>query len=335
MAIKLRCASCRKRLSVDEAFAGGLCRCPYCGDLTLVPGRGRRAAAAGRPTTPGGRPRAPGGRPEAPVRAGETRAPAADDIPTADPVKIQGVVALIVLGLVIAMATAGGIVLVEFGPDWFAKEPNAPAPPQRDTGGGRVVGNDIGPKRPSTTRQNGWKAAPREPEVTGPAVDGMVVKTPVVYCIASGSPTAFNFAVAKVLKSLETLRPGDSFAVVVCRPAGVDSPAEGYLSGPEGIGKVQAYFDETVAGSYRTLVKGIEAAAVRMPPPRTIVIFSSGGVPPAELKQAIDAAAGTGATVNVVILTDDPAAIEQLKALAEDPRIKGQVKTHRPREWEF
>ena len=30
MAIKLRCAECRKKLSVDEGFAGGVCRCPYC-----------------------------------------------------------------------------------------------------------------------------------------------------------------------------------------------------------------------------------------------------------------------------------------------------------------
>ena len=53
MAIKVRCTGCRKRISVDEAFAGGVCRCPYCGATSSVPS----SAGGGRP---GFRPDVPG-----------------------------------------------------------------------------------------------------------------------------------------------------------------------------------------------------------------------------------------------------------------------------------
>ncbi len=37
MAIKITCNECSKRISIDEAFAGGVCRCPYCTTINDVP----------------------------------------------------------------------------------------------------------------------------------------------------------------------------------------------------------------------------------------------------------------------------------------------------------
>lgn len=45
--IELTCANCRNTLEVDDAFAGGVCRCQYCGTIQTVPKPGGRAAAPG------------------------------------------------------------------------------------------------------------------------------------------------------------------------------------------------------------------------------------------------------------------------------------------------
>ncbi len=46
--IELTCANCRNTLEVDDAFAGGVCRCQYCGTIQTVPKPGARAAAPGQ-----------------------------------------------------------------------------------------------------------------------------------------------------------------------------------------------------------------------------------------------------------------------------------------------
>ena len=56
MAVKIRCSECHKKISVDEAFAGSMCRCPYCKNIVLVPefvGAEVGAAAGARPSAPG------------------------------------------------------------------------------------------------------------------------------------------------------------------------------------------------------------------------------------------------------------------------------------------
>jgi hypothetical protein len=48
--IAINCTNCRHRLEMDDAFAGGVCRCQYCGTIQTVPSRG---GGKGRPATPG------------------------------------------------------------------------------------------------------------------------------------------------------------------------------------------------------------------------------------------------------------------------------------------
>ena len=65
MALKVRCSECRKKISVDEAFAGSMCRCPYCKSIVMVPTEAAAEAAhapkrSSRPTAPGeSRPKMP------------------------------------------------------------------------------------------------------------------------------------------------------------------------------------------------------------------------------------------------------------------------------------
>lgn len=54
--ISITCTNCRANLTIDDAFAGGVCRCQYCGTIQTVPVKGRPTAApagaAGAGTAP-------------------------------------------------------------------------------------------------------------------------------------------------------------------------------------------------------------------------------------------------------------------------------------------
>jgi hypothetical protein len=47
--ISLACTSCKKVLEIDDAFAGGVCRCQYCGTIQTVPASLKRANRPGAP----------------------------------------------------------------------------------------------------------------------------------------------------------------------------------------------------------------------------------------------------------------------------------------------
>jgi hypothetical protein len=42
--IRLNCNNCKAQLSIDDAFAGGVCRCQYCGTIQTVPKHLKTAA---------------------------------------------------------------------------------------------------------------------------------------------------------------------------------------------------------------------------------------------------------------------------------------------------
>src|SRR5688572_14296373 len=46
--ISLTCTACQTKLSIDDAFAGGVCRCQHCGTIQTVPGKAREGAGATR-----------------------------------------------------------------------------------------------------------------------------------------------------------------------------------------------------------------------------------------------------------------------------------------------
>lgn len=50
--IILKCSKCQEQLEVDDAFAGGVCRCIHCGALSQVPLQTTKLDRKGRPTAP-------------------------------------------------------------------------------------------------------------------------------------------------------------------------------------------------------------------------------------------------------------------------------------------
>jgi hypothetical protein len=77
--IRLTCTHCQEVLSVDDAFAGGVCRCRHCGTIQTVPKKtaGNRGPAAPPPKTLY-RAAPPG---EAPRQEPPASPPAADEPP--------------------------------------------------------------------------------------------------------------------------------------------------------------------------------------------------------------------------------------------------------------
>ncbi len=100
MAIKITCGKCSKRISIDEAFAGGVCRCPYCttiNDVPLHPGQGPAVTASKTPKR----------------------------IPVAKKASLQGLAAvlifLVLLGIIISVVVT--IVVVSRGGDSGTPQP--------------------------------------------------------------------------------------------------------------------------------------------------------------------------------------------------------------------
>ena len=226
MAIKIRCVDCKKKISIDEAFAGGVCRCPYCTAIVYVPDDTGAKQRKGRPQTPKRRPTAPAVRPEAPATIdpnaettldapatidpnaetaidvpASVKTPKAQDeadrklasahgqahIPTAAPVKVQGIVSIVLAVLLVGML--GGIV-------FLAIQLTSP-----------TIVDDV----------------PEDYENTAvtvrdfPAVAGTIeVAAPVVYCIDTSRPMAqvFESAGQIVLASVKSLK-GGKFNVIL------------------------------------------------------------------------------------------------------------------------
>jgi PHP family Zn ribbon phosphoesterase len=101
MAIKVRCQQCRRKISIDEAFAGGNCRCPYCKAITMVSVR----SAVSRATRPD--------RPDTPT-AGVSQVPPVEAVPLAKPVRVQGIITLVLSVFVLLLLLAGVFLVVKF-----------------------------------------------------------------------------------------------------------------------------------------------------------------------------------------------------------------------------
>lgn len=63
--ISITCTNCRANLTIDDAFAGGVCRCQYCGTIQTVPAKGRPTAAPAGAAAPGTAPASTASQPKA------------------------------------------------------------------------------------------------------------------------------------------------------------------------------------------------------------------------------------------------------------------------------
>jgi phage FluMu protein Com len=190
MAIRIRCSECSKKISIDEAFAGGACRCPYCKAIMMVPGDGKEASSA-RPSAP---------RPDSPdaVVAGAARpAVAPTEVPMADRVRIQSYAAVVVIGLLLLATVAGVIVLAL-------------------SLGSKEKKNDQKKNEPPKTLVD--VANPFETKVEGASIASDVkITTPIVYVIDCGASMQrmIDLSSKIVRVSVRTLGPQGKFTVIM------------------------------------------------------------------------------------------------------------------------
>ena len=283
MAIKVRCDNCRKKISIDEAFAGGVCRCPYCGALKLVSG-GPADAPAHRPARPGrpDRPDAPGAA-AAPSEPGPTPR---EHIPVAKPVMVQGVVAMILIGLLVLLLAFSVIFLMPL------------LLGERGGGDGSVPANPVAEG--------------------GTQVLGLEFDTPVVFVIdaGSGSRDAFDPSAALVRHAIIGLKSKHKFNLLLAREQdlGIEKLAPDWqAAGLDGDTKVKAFLAEKMVAGASDL-DGAVTQAINLSPKSVVLLTGKAPSAPAALA---DAAKAKGVTIVTVSVGNDPMANDAAKVLAE------------------
>jgi phage FluMu protein Com len=263
--MKIRCTECSKKIMIDEAFAGGVCRCPYCKAIVFVPTRDGGRGATARPSSPAGRPSAPSFRAEAPsprpespmtVEAGAAppEQPTEEPIPMANRVRVQGIVSIVLLGLVLLMIV--GSVWMSYRLFWK----DGAAGPGKDAN--HHVGALKGTTAASAVAAEEWHLTP---------------EAPVLYCIdGSMHPRVFDMAASLLLNCVGKMPPGASLNVLVFSEKDEDDRDMGGLivNSKENQEKVRKLVQAPPGGAAdfaRALKKALETKAAL----KTVVVFSN------------------------------------------------------------
>jgi len=305
MAMKIRCTECAKKISIDEAFAGGVCRCPYCSALVFVGGGIEGKGGRGmRPATPTRRPSAPGVRPEVPTPTGavtptivggqpadleaHAKAQGQEHIPLASPVKIQGIVTLVLLGLLLLMLAGIAVAVVMILRS--GHKPPEPPPPAANpfvkVATRRVVAGDVR------------------------------VNLPVIYLLDAGGSMSdtYSFGVALIQNSIRTLEDGDQFNIFLCREDGDRKMSKNYRpAAPDAADATRSFLENVMAGGATDLSKSLSAAIDAKP--GTIVLFSRKS--PQEAVKVAEQAKAKGVLLVSIALDAYPSEIETLRKMTE------------------
>lgn len=275
MAMKIHCTKCTKRISIDEAFAGGVCRCPYCSALVFIAGGfGPVTGTGARPVTPTSRPMTPT---EVVVAPEDLEAYARDwgqeEIPTADPVKIQGIFTIVLLALllvmVIALAVGLAIMISAEGDRDGVGGPGAGGPGI----GGPGVGGP-GASRPVVVLPP-LAANPFLPSSAGPAVAGDVrVEPPVVYVLDAGGSMreAYGFAMVMTGASIRSLGSRQCNIVVCLEAKDRKWSPRSRAGGKAGAAAARQFMEGVIPGGATDVSRGFRAALAMKP--GTVVLFA-------------------------------------------------------------
>ena len=289
MAIRVRCKYCRKKISIDDAFAGGVCRCPYCRALVFVPvGSEAETGAAVRPQAPTGRPSSPE------ELEAVAKAKGQEHIPLATPVKIQGIVTIVLIGVLLLMGIATAIMVVV----------------TRDGGNGEPEGPTDFTEGPIV---NPFK---KDPAVEGAWVAGNVpIVSPVIYVIDGGDTMKdlYDFSGAIARLSIRNLSEGDSFTILLSRDVGEKDEFmdERYRTGANERAARKFLSQHTCRG-LSDLPRALKAALAREP--KTIVLFSA--KPVDDVIDLAKEAAGKGVRFVAVTMGDQPGTRQSMIKLA-------------------
>lgn len=275
--MKIRCSDCTKKISIDDAFAGGVCRCPYCSALVFVPDDGAQAAAAGRPASPTARPQTP-----AEMEA-VAKAHGQEHIPVASPVKVQGIITMVLIGLLLVMFIGAAVLYMVY------RGPGIRKPSQQDE-------STINPFVIS--------------QETGPAVAGNIrLQAPVVYLADAGGGMTeiYDYVNYMFQKSIPTLGDGQA-AVMLAREKGPKTLVDMKPAKEIKIEDMDTEWSSTPAEGSSDVPVAFEAAVNLKP--RTIVLVTYKDI------QAVDELIGrakmNGIMVHTILVTRDEPSVRKL-----------------------
>ncbi|MFB3893916.1 MAG: hypothetical protein ACE15C_18045 [Phycisphaerae bacterium] len=312
MAIKIRCSECRKKISIDEAFAGGVCRCPYCKALVVVAG-GAVASQGARPESPVLRPDSPDAiasaatsatRPETPGEGPAHQPETAmhvtvdhEHVPTAKPVMIQGIVSIALIALMIAMV---GVVI------WL------------------VVDRFLASQNQEAKRKAQYNQAT---QTSGPAnifdhkgvpnVAGIEISAPVVYCLDSGSSISdvYDYATKMIRRSVKSLKADDKFGVVLVTEGGAKPIGQGFATNATSEGLLKDLPKQAGGGATKP-ADGLMAALAMTPRPATVVLMAAKDIPEEDVSAIVAKAKELKVAIDCVILDKRESVTESLSKLA-------------------
>ncbi len=308
MSLKIRCPECRKKISVDEAFVGGVCRCPYCRTLAYVPGQ--------RSHFKGSRPEAPAARTEDPIAmpAGKAASPDSlnvrrtsahqadlaaqlDYIPVAKRVEFQGVLpTALLIGVLVTISAFLTVGVMYHYLRW-----TWPISP----GGRAIVKNED----PNMFIQPDAVNPP-------PNIAGLELATPVLYVVDGGGSMRITYHSAEVLVrlSVRQLTSGQKFNLMICREDGQLILDEHFLpGGPINERAVKDLLDQVTLPKGAGKLSAALAEALKFHP-KTIVLLAR--KPVAKIDSLIASARKQGTAITVVTLAGNDYAAGAMHRLA-------------------
>lgn len=315
MKIKIRCDGCGRQIAVDEAFIGGVCRCPYCKALVAVEGTVSTERDGGRPDAPA---REGAARPAEPAHAGsQTRRPAVPaqgqdelaakaarqtSVPMASPAKVSGVVGIVLAVVLVGILAVGGVIAVRMGLFTRDEKPKSSPSPQ-----GATPSKGDGPSAAT-------KNAPA-PSAVGPNVLGdMPITSPVVYCVEIGgvSPARRGELATVLAESVRSLGPEGKFNIVACMEGRVEVFGRLFFGGgPAGALEARKFLAGLPAGGPAPMDDGVRTAIESRG--ATVVLLGSSSL---DAEAAGARAAAMKVKVAAVGLHADASAGAAYKALA-------------------
>jgi hypothetical protein len=311
--IRINCTNCKAQLSIDEAFAGGVCRCQYCGTIQTVPKHLKADAAA---PVPSGKPAGNGDSSSKVVHKKKPR------IAGADLGLSSGLDAIADAVASSGLSGSGLSSNYGLGRREPLVEPSAPSPAANNKllplliGSGvlivLLVGVVIGLLMKGNSGSGGMPdggtgsgneptvptpaISPADGRVTGPAMLGLPLnESSIIFLLDHGSAMrgdTFDFEKLATLKAIESLRPEQRFQVIFWKVDRDKDPVT-YpktlipASNREEIKKCAAAMDEVVTYGASEAKPALEKAFAAKP--AAIVLATAKQMDETLLKAVIDA----------------------------------------------
>lgn len=349
--ISLTCTKCQTVLEMDDAFAGGVCRCQYCGTIQTVPSHLKRAARPASPNASAQKALYSGAGATAGAGSGPVGVPSSGLDDLANAVASSGISSGLTRSHAGVVVPAAATAPVAAAPAVVAQRParksNRMPLIVGGAGAGVVVigliaflatrgGDDPKPdpsaKPTATETPNSTANTPSTPRASGPAFLGVPLGSSkkvayIIDCSGSSHRDIFDAMRVALDRSLKSLRPDQQFQVLLWTEVGTGTqqaadrwfPAKGLTSATrDQTDACQAKFADFIVTGKTEIGPAITRALESKPD--TIVIATGQGVnmDGAVLGQIKKAMSGKkGVTIHTIDLTQSAYGQSELEAAAK------------------